>query len=341
MTASPKPLNPLHPRNPLPRWRGFNLLDMFSVKSEGLFREDDFRLVRDWGFDFVRLPMNYRLWTEPDDVLKVKEAWLEKIDGALDLARDFGLHVCLNFHRAPGFSVSDEVAEPWNLWKDDAALEAFRFHWELFTKRYIGVPSAGLSFNLVNEPKTVSDEMSREDHERVMRSAARAIHSIDPDRLIILDGLGWGREPLPELVDLGVCQSCRGYDPHGVSHHRASWVKASGDAPEPVWPGIRFRGETWDRARLEALYAPWADMIARGIGVHCGEMGCYNRTSHPVALAWLRDVLEIITGHGIGWALWNLRGSFGVLDSGREDVAYESTPEGELDRALLDLLTEF
>ena len=27
----------------LPRWRGFNLLDMFTMRSRGDFREDDFR----------------------------------------------------------------------------------------------------------------------------------------------------------------------------------------------------------------------------------------------------------------------------------------------------------
>ncbi|MHC4486913.1 MAG: glycosyl hydrolase family 5, partial [Planctomycetota bacterium] len=48
----------------LPRWRGFNLLDMFTMRRKGDFQEDDFRWMRDWGFDFVRLPMCYRLWIE-------------------------------------------------------------------------------------------------------------------------------------------------------------------------------------------------------------------------------------------------------------------------------------
>jgi hypothetical protein len=52
-------------------------------------------------------------------------------------------------------------------------------------------------------------------------------------------------------------------------------------------------------------------------------------------------VLEILTGHGIGLALWNFRGTFGVLDSEREDVAYEDWHGHKLDRGLLDLLREF
>jgi endoglucanase len=52
-------------------------------------------------------------------------------------------------------------------------------------------------------------------------------------------------------------------------------------------------------------------------------------------------VLEILTGANIGYALWNLRGAFGILDSGREDVAYEDWHGHKLDRKLLSLLQEF
>jgi hypothetical protein len=36
--------------------------------------------------------------------------------------------------------------------------------------------------------------------------------------------------------------------------------------------------------------------------------------------------------------LWNFRGSFGVLDSGRADVQYEDWRGHKLDRAMLRLL---
>ena len=55
-------------------------------------------------------------------------------------------------------------------------------------------------------------------------------------------------------------------------------------------------------------------------------------------LAWFRDVLDILKNHRIGWALWNFRGPFGVLDSQRPDAAYEDFRGHALDRALLDLL---
>jgi len=304
----------------LPRWRGFNLLEMFTMRSRGDFREDDFRWMRDWGFDFVRFPMCYRL---------------EKLDRAVDLAGKYGLHVSLNFHRGPGYSVNREFTEPHNLWKDAEPLKAFCFHWQMMAKRYRGISKDKLSFDLINEPPSVGELMSRADHERVVRTAVAAIREINPDRIVVADGMSWGNDPMPELADLQIGQSTRAYQPMFISHYGASWVDSK-NYPEPAWPG-----NGWDRKRMEQHYQKWADLAKMGVGVHCGEGGAYNKTPHNVVLAWLRDVLEILTAHGIGLSVWNLRGSFGIVDSGREDVKYEDFHGHKLDRKLLELLQEF
>jgi endoglucanase len=325
----------------LPRWRGFNLLEMFTTKHDGSFQEDDFRWIAEWGFDFVRLPMCYLLWIEDNDPLKLHEPMLAKVDRAVELGQQYGLHVNLNFHRAPGYSVNREREEPFNLWKDPEALEAFCFHWQHFARRYKGIPSEQLSFNLVNEPETPSEaKMTREDHERVVRTATAAIREVDPERLILADGLSWGNEACPELADLEIAQSCRAYVPMEVSHYQASW--AGGERYSvPTWPVVREGGEVCDRQKLEAHNAKWGALAEQGVGVHCGEGGAFSRTPHGVFLAWFGDVLEILTGLGIGWALWNFRGAFGVLDSGRADVEYEDWHGHQLDRELLRLLQEF
>jgi endoglucanase len=319
----------------LPRWRGFNLLEMFTMRSRGDWQEDDFRWIREFGFNFVRLPTCYRLWITDSDDYKINEAMLAKLDLAVELGGKYNLHVSINFHRAPGYSVNQEFKEPMNLWKDQAALDAFCFHWQMLAKRYKGISKDKLSFDLVNEPPNEGERMSRADHERVVRAAVAAIRAISPDRLVIADGLSWGNEPMPELADLKIGQSCRAYQPMFISHYKASWVNSK-DYPEPAWPG-----NGWDRKRLEQHYQKWADVAKMGVGVHCGEGGAFNKTPHGVVLAWLRDVLEVLTGHGIGLALWNFRGSFGILDSDRADVQYEDFNGHKLDRKLLQLLQEF
>jgi len=321
----------------LPRWRGFNLQFLFVGSKdtlESLAR--DVKMIADLGFDFVRFPLWYTKWTDGGDPYKVKEPVLEEIDRAVELALDQGLHVDLNFHRAPGYCVAfGSEREPFNLWTDKAAEEAFCFHWGLFARRYKNIPPQRLSFDLVNEPAAPSAN-----YQRVVRAAVKEIRAVDPDRLIIADGLYWGI-PVPELSDLGIAQSCRGYWPYSVSHYKASWFPGSEFFSEPVWPGSKFLLRTWDRKALEEFYRPWAELARKGVGVHCGECGCHNQTPHGVFLAWFRDVLEILTGHGVGYALWNFRGSFGILDSERKDVEYEDWHGHKLDRKLLDLIQEF
>ena len=75
--------------------------------------------------------------------------------------------------------------------------------------------------------------------------------------------------------------------------------------------------------------------------MHCGECGCYKETPHNVFLVWFGDVLDVLTEHGIGYALWNFCGDFGIMDSGRKDVDYEDWNGHKLDRKLLALLQKY
>jgi hypothetical protein len=120
-----------------------------------------------------------------------------------------------------------------------------------------------------------------------------------------------------------------------------SWVwKDPTKAPTPVWPGV-IDGKQFGRQQLEDFYKPWIELVNSGTGVHCGEGGCYNKTPHPVFLAWFEDIIDILTTNSIGYALWNFRGDFGILDSGRADVQYEDWQGHKLDRKLLDLLKKY
>lgn len=477
----------------LPRWRGFNLLEKFiSHDNNGNppFVEDDFRWIRDWGFNFVRLPMSYHTWIVDGDRTKFREKTLCDIDKAVDYGQKYGIHILMNFHRAPGYTVA-RPQEPRLVWDDDETLDVCALHWQTFARRYRGVSNRYLSFNLFNEPANVEIDKFMKVHRRL----CEVIRAESPDRLILCDGMSWGTQPTMELLDLQVAQATRGYMPMEISHYQASWV---GDAIQnmkipPTWPltqangmlfsptkphlspealrPIRFtftpecgktrlrlhvgivstradlevvdsdRGKTlWEKsfrpgpgagewkeaihkpewncyqnlydrdyfveipagvehveirmlrgdwiqfehfgfqgenAPKETMVAtsaawnipalcltydgtgvsglqergkqwhydnyivPWKKWEAAGGGVMVGEFGAYCKTPHAVVLAWMEDLLSNWKDAGWGWALWNLRGSIGILDSRRQDVDYVDFHGHKLDRKMLDLLLRY
>lgn len=486
----------------LPRWRGFNLLEKFIRQNQGrnpAFREEDFQWMADWGFNFVRLPMDYRTWIVDGDWRKLDESVLKEIDQAVDFGIRHNIHVCINFHRAPGYTVA-RPQEAKLVWDDAETLDVCTMHWRHFAKRYAGISNRHVSFNLFNEPALVP----MEDFLRVHRTLCEAIRAEDSGRLMICDGMAWGTKPTMELLDLQVAQATRGYMPMEISHYRASWVGEYLQNMEipPTWPlyhtngmlfspqksgilpnqkhpmrialspdcgKVRFqwrvgqvshlanfyvealnaRGEVvqtlfhkefrpgkgegewtqeiykpqwkvyqnyygrdysvevpagtvaiqlrmaegdWmsleqivmrsEKAAHESLLAlsngwkspvaelsytvnaagegelaggtkldrqwhqenyivPWKAWENAGGGVMVGEFGAYNKTPHHVVLSWMEDLLRNWKEAGWGWALWNLRGSIGILDSGREDVAYEDFHGHQLDRKMLDLLLKY
>jgi aryl-phospho-beta-D-glucosidase BglC (GH1 family) len=350
-------------KNILPRWKGFNLLDYFSPSTPengkgSRSTEDDFKWMSDWGFDFVRIPMAYPSYLSfdrtkdivIDDVYKINNKVVDQIDQLVFMAQKHGLHVSLNLHRAPGYCINAGFHEPFNLWKDKSAQDAFNFHWGMWAERYKGISPEKLSFDLLNEPayiEDMNDQFAKKElvpgaiYHKVAEGASKAIRAISPNRLIIADGNQGGSNVTPELIDLKIAQSCRGYWPHYISHYQAPWVwKDPSKAPTPAWPGT-FDGKVYGREQLEDFYKPWSALVEKGVGVHCGECGCWRNTPHEVFLAWFGDVIDILTKSGIGYALWNFRGDFGVLDSGRADVKYTDWYGHKLDSKMLALLKKY
>jgi endoglucanase len=327
----------------IPRWRGFNLPQRVDAERATPFVESDFEWIQAWGFNFVRLPLSYRCWSEPQRCTKVNHAGLAEVDRGLELGRKYRLHTSLNLHRIPGYCVNQRRLEPFDLFdgsreEQAEALRAAAYHWQLLASRYRGIPSERLSFDLINEPPFMTEQGR---YVEIIRVLVATIREQDPDRLIFVDGADIGQTPVLDIVDLGVVQSTRGYLPKALTHYTADWVPTSEfeTLKPPSWPLTDDRGELWNRAGLKkALMDPWQPLVERGVPIHVGEWGAFNRTPHAVTLAWMRDLLALWKSAGWGWALWNLRGSFGVVDSARSDVTYEDFNGHALDRAMLELL---
>ena len=354
----------VHKQGVAPRWRGFNLLGMFcsetsayyknqlksfsgtEKRSPGFFKEEDFQIISDWGFDFVRLPLSYRIWSSAKDPFKIDEEKLSPLDDAVYWGQKYGLHVNIALHRGPGYCNNDDEPErePFDLWKDKEKQDAFVHQWCEIAKRYAYVSPDKLTFNLINEP---NGSVGGIDYTRVARKVMDKVRLITPERTFVLDGLSGGAVVPTDSLNgelENVIYSCRGYSPAGLTHH--GMRPGREDQFKLKWPGgIALHGEKYlniDRDSLDRMYNMWAAVgEIYNVGIHCGEFGCANQTPHDITLAWMEDLLSILKEHNIGWAMWNLSGIFGVMDSQRADVEYESFRGHKLDRKMLELLQKY
>ena len=344
-----------------PRWYGFNLLEYFSIDQDwmqhfpyklGDFVEDDFRWMRDWGFNFARLPMDYRLWTDPRDTMKIDEKRVEPIDRAIRLGEKYGVHINICLCRAPGEWIQDdanpkitgirEQPEKTSVYTDKATFDAFVHQWDFFAARYKGIPARQLSFNLVNEPleRGVDHAVGLRDYTRLAQASIAAIRARDASRLIVSDGYQVAHEPVAALYNSGVMQSCHDYQPVELTHFRVPWLRPLADqVPVPTWPLKDKNGKVIaDRETLRTFLRPWAEPARHGSAIHFGEMGCGGHTPPAVVYAWFNDSLDLINELKSGWALWNFRGQFGILDTGRPGVRFTDWHGHRLDGTLLKLL---
>ena len=330
------------------RWCGFNLLGMFcqtkmaagNKRIFGYFPEDRFQWMREWGFNFARLPLDYRFFVEKDDWMNPVETQLRKLDEAVAFGRRYGIHVQINFHRAPGYCCNPPE-EPKSLFLDSEPLAAFTNLWSVLAKRYRGIPNEELSFDLVNEPAPVAPYgVTPANYADVARAALAAIRAVDQNRFVMSDGWKWGQVPVMELhpFDPASGESIHCYEPHSLPHYRV--FNPDDPNPCPTWPPTGCEdGVEW----LERNFAEkWRPAIEDGTFLHVGEFGCHQgNVPHATYLAWLEDVLKMCERHGWGWALWNLDGTFGILDTPRTDCEFEDFHGHQLDRKALELLMRY
>ena len=298
--------------------------------------------------------MDYRFWTDPNDLLKINEKMVERIDRAIRLGEKYGVHVNLGLHRAPGFCILDGMdekatgihvtREQRSLYSDQATFDAFVHQWSYFALRYRGISNGKLSFNLLNEPVDAIGAPGHgagiKNYVRAARAAVAGIRGADPKRLIVTDGYDAGRTPIPDLFDTGILQSGHDYSPIQLTHYRCVWARPQSDTwPPPSWPLQDKDGKIIaDRRTVAEQYRPWGELAQHGIPIHFGEMGCNRLTPPEVVYAWTSDTLDMVNQLHSGWAFWNFRGVAGVLDTGRPGTDFKDFHGHQLDFKMLKLL---
>ena len=289
----------------------------------------DIALMQSMGFDHVRLsvdPLPMMVNHRPEEI---PAEYLGYLDAAVKMILDRGLAVVIDLHPDSEFKA--------RLAKDDSSVQEFADFWRTLAQHYSTWDAERVFFEILNEP-----EMS--DRYRwygVQAKLATAIREGAPRHTMIAAGARWSDDDelvfLEPLRDPDVIYNFHFYEPHIFTHQGATWgayfwhwvkglhypsspesaAKTAVGVPDAAdrLVVIRYGQDHWDAARIDAeitQVAEWARQ--RGVPVVCNEFGVFRDYVDPQDReAWIHDVRTALEKHGMGWAMWDYSGNFGVV----------------------------
>lgn len=328
--------------------RGTNISHWLSqsqrrgAERRAFFTQTDVQRIAEMGggkFDHIRLPIDEeQMWDGAED--QRSEAF-DLLDAALDWCEAAGLKVIVDLHLLRTHHFLDE--ETPSLFSDPREEERFAGLWRDLSDHLDERSTDLVAYELLNEAVARDPE----DWNRVAMTAYHTIREQEPERTIVL-GSNWYNQHqtfrdlyVPEDDD--TILTFHYYLPMFITHYTAPWWSDGGGYSGPVhYPGKPIARE--DLAKLdddfrkkikagklnrsfgpEAMVKDLAQPLAvreeTGLSLYCGEFGCFDRTPEPLRLAWYKDILSVFREHGIAWANWDYKGSFGVVDNDGQPTA--------------------
>ena len=312
---------------------------------------DDFKRIREAGFNHVRLPVDYFNLFETDS-LKPKDEFFALLDKALQDIQAADLDVILDLHKCPGhdFHLGSYQEQPFFV--DPKAREGACKVWAYMAERYSSQPR--VMMELLNEPAGTDSKV----WDKVKDELFWTIRKHAPKNTIVVGSNKWNcaREfqYLTPLDDDNAIYSFHTYTPVTFTHQGAAWINDPFFKIERPWPGDYAAPEQggttrldveygkWDKARLQASIQNALDFRAKyDLPVACNEFGVYVQVPRKYQMAWMKDFLDILREADVGYSYWNYKNlDFGIVSKG--ESLHNSLPQYDnperLDSEMLELL---
>ncbi len=296
---------------------------------DSFFQEKDVMLIKEMGFDHLRLPIDEeQMWeangTRHEDAFKL-------MTNCLDWCAKHQVKVIVDLHilrshyfnaiKKPLFNEPKEQEKFYGLWTDLSS--------EL--KKY---PVSDVAYELMNEPVAGDPELWN----NLAANAIKSIRALEPERMIVLGSNLWQSAKTFDVLkvpdDKNIILSFHFYEPFFLTHHHASWTNLK-DYTGPVhYPdeliskaefdslssdqqvfAKEFVGKVWTLEALEEfMKLPIQKGKELGLQVYCGEYGVIDGVPVEDKIRWYNDLITIFNKHNIASANWNYKsGSFGLV----------------------------
>ncbi|MCQ9638210.1 cellulase family glycosylhydrolase [Chryseobacterium sp. WG14] len=272
--------------------------------KNGITRQDiDF--LAEAGFNSIRLPMHYNLYTLPieKEPVKGKNTWLEEgfkmTDDLLQWCADNKIYLILDLHAAPGgqgndVNISDNDKSKPSLWESEENQKKTIALWKKLAERYKDSPWIG-GYDLINEPNinftgknpNGTDEMSNAPLWKLQKDITSAIREVDKKHIIFIEGNGWGNN-YNGLIPI--------WDDNMVFSFHKYW-NYNDD------PTLKFALDLREKYNMP---------------IWLGETGENSNV-------WFTELIQLLDKHHIGYAFWPMK----KIDNIAGITNVKTTPEYE------------
>lgn len=343
-------------------------LSQIEEKSEdhyaSFLTEQDFKRVQRWGFNTIRLPIDYFELFDftQNEIMIEKKAHI--VDKCVIWAQEYGLKLILNLHKAPGHSFDHNESDANDLWdpKTESQQKFFEI-WKKLSERFGKFDN--VLFEVMNEPTAPFPEQWNELVEKtipIIRKNAR-------NNYIVVESNMWGQvdtfSDLKKFKDDKIIYSFHFYQPILVTHQKAEWfrliqeyypgyVEYPGEIPnlDPILREMKkqesehdffiFKNQMgkWDLQRIEAMWQPVLDFQRKHqVPVLLGEFGCIGYAKPEVRSRWLGDIMTLIKKYDINFTYWNYKNlHFGLIDNSLRFQKNANYNDKRIDTRTLEIL---
>jgi aryl-phospho-beta-D-glucosidase BglC (GH1 family) len=170
--------------------------EFYTHFLNNMINEKDIDALAKWGFNSIRLPMHFNLFTLPIDKEPVKgqNTWLETgfklTDSLLSWCKKNKIYLILDLHATPGGQGNDrpiadiDTLKP-RLWESDANQKKTVALWKKLAERYKDETWIG-GYDLINETNYKLD--GNEPLKKLFSEITKEIRSVDRKHIIFIEG---------------------------------------------------------------------------------------------------------------------------------------------------------
>jgi hypothetical protein len=280
--------------------------------------EEDLQRIHDLGFDFVRVPVSSK-WLEVNDRAELEEN-LHNLHCDVIRLLSTGLSVILDFHPSASFQASIAKHPEKAVGRIEGLLAEM---WPAV----VAMPPHRVYLEIYNEPVIEAQAWWK-----MQGQIIDDLRPLFPDTTFVASpgpaNGAWFLVNLKPYRDRNVIYDFHFYEPLQFTHHGAEWLPKTDWSPvvypvdksfafDMTKPEIRqYVAENW---RAKPLFdfmkkiSKWRDYY--DVKVVCLEYGALRgHVDDKSRYQWLYDVRTALERFNMGWALWEYRGPFGLVD---------------------------